>query len=107
MSRRRGRDGRRPDSLESSSLPSSFAIHRHDPAKVDYILAYYSKASDIDGVRVIATNKLYEERTHSAEILRAPGRRLAPRCVPNPTNCETRQEVNELWGSSLKAEPRL
>jgi hypothetical protein len=45
--------------MEAELFAVNFRYHRHDPAKVDYILACYSKTAEIDGVPVIAINKLY------------------------------------------------
>ncbi len=37
----------------------AFRDHGHDPKNVDYVVACYSKSEEVDGVRVIAINKLW------------------------------------------------
>jgi hypothetical protein len=45
--------------IEAELFDVNFRYHRHEPAKVDYVLACYSRADSIDGVPVIAVNKLH------------------------------------------------
>lgn len=45
--------------IEAELFAIDFKYHRHDPSKVDYILACYSKTDQIEGVPVIAINKLW------------------------------------------------
>ena len=48
-------------SLASKELFAiNFRYHRHDPRKVDFILACFSKTQEVDGVRVVAINRLWE-----------------------------------------------
>jgi len=45
--------------IEAELFAVNFRYHGHDPKKVDYIVACYSKSEEVDGVRVIAVNKLW------------------------------------------------
>lgn len=45
--------------IEAELFAVNFRYHRHNPKKVDCILACYSKTDAIDGVPVIAVNKLH------------------------------------------------
>lgn len=51
-------DGR-PARIEAELFAVSFRYHRHDPKKVDYVLACYSKTQEVEGVPVIAVHKLW------------------------------------------------
>ena len=45
--------------IEAELFAVSFKYHGHDPSKVDYILACYSKTKEVEGVPVIAVHKLW------------------------------------------------
>jgi hypothetical protein len=45
--------------VEAELFAVNFRYHGHDPAKVDFILACYSKTDEIDGVPVVAAYKLH------------------------------------------------
>ena len=45
--------------IEAELFAMNFRYHGHDPKKVDYILACYSKTEQVDGIPVIAVNKLW------------------------------------------------
>src|SRR3990170_5367433 len=47
--------------VEAELFAINFRYHRHDPAKVDLILACYAKAPELDSVPVVAANKLWCE----------------------------------------------
>lgn len=51
-------DGK-PAKMEAELFAVNFKYHGHDAAKVDYILACYSKTGEVEGVPVIAINKLW------------------------------------------------
>jgi hypothetical protein len=45
--------------VEAELFAINFMYHRHDPSKVDYIVACYSKTDDIEGVPVKAVHRLW------------------------------------------------
>jgi hypothetical protein len=45
--------------IEAELFAVNFRYHGHSPSKVDYILACYSNTEEVDGVPVIAVNKLW------------------------------------------------
>lgn len=45
--------------VEAELFAINFRYHKHDPSKVDFILAGYSKSDKVDGVRVVAINRLW------------------------------------------------
>src|SRR5208337_5675974 len=45
--------------IEAELFAINFRYHRHSHTKVDYILACYSNAEEVDGVPVIAVHKLW------------------------------------------------
>ena len=45
--------------IEAELFAANFHKHGHDPKKADFILACYSKTTVVDGVPVIAVNKLW------------------------------------------------
>jgi hypothetical protein len=45
--------------IEAELFAMNFKYHRHDPSKADYILACYAKEEKVEGVPVIAINKLW------------------------------------------------
>lgn len=45
--------------IEAELFAINFRYHGHDPNKVDYILACFAKEPEVDGVPVIAVNKLW------------------------------------------------
>ncbi|MBU0586613.1 hypothetical protein KJ780_03805 [Candidatus Micrarchaeota archaeon] len=45
--------------IEAELFAINFKYHGHDPNKVDYILACFAKESEVDGVPVIAVNRLW------------------------------------------------
>jgi len=45
--------------VEAERFAINFRYHGHDPAKADFILACYSKSESLDGVPVVAANKLW------------------------------------------------
>ena len=51
-------DGR-PAKVEAELFAVNFKYHRHDPAKVDYIVACYSKTDKVEGVPVLAVHRLW------------------------------------------------
>jgi hypothetical protein len=46
--------------IEAELFAINFKYHRHNPAKADYILACYAKEEKVEGVPVIAINKLWD-----------------------------------------------
>jgi len=59
--------------VEAELFAINFRYHKHDPAKVDLILACYAKAPDLDGVPVVTANKLWCEEIEPLELLPAEG----------------------------------
>jgi hypothetical protein len=51
-------DGR-PAKVEAELFAVSFRYHRHDPAKVDFIAACYSRSETVEGVPVKAVHRLW------------------------------------------------
>jgi hypothetical protein len=45
--------------IEAELFAINFKYHRHDPSKADYILACFSKEEKVEGVPVMAINKLW------------------------------------------------
>lgn len=45
--------------VEAELFAVNFKYHGHDPAKVDYIVACYSKSDDVEGVPVKAVHRLW------------------------------------------------
>jgi len=45
--------------IEAELFAINFKYHKHDPKKADYILACYAKEDNVEGVPVIAINKLW------------------------------------------------
>jgi hypothetical protein len=45
--------------VEAELFDVNFRYHGHDPAKVDFVLACYARATEIDGVPVVAANQLW------------------------------------------------
>lgn len=45
--------------IEAELFAVNFRYHRHDPSKVDLIVACYSRAESIEGVPVLAVHKLW------------------------------------------------
>ncbi len=45
--------------IEAELFAASFKYHRHDPNKVDYILACYSKTEEVQGIPVMAVHRLW------------------------------------------------
>src|SRR5260370_1159274 len=45
--------------IELELFAVNFRYHGHDPKTVDYIVACYSKSDEVEGVPVIAVNKLW------------------------------------------------
>jgi len=46
--------------VEAELIAINFRYHKHSPAKVDLIVAGYAKEEQVDGVPVIAVNRLWE-----------------------------------------------
>jgi len=46
--------------VEAELIAINFRYHKHSPAKVDFIVAAYAKEEQVDGVPVIAVNRLWE-----------------------------------------------
>jgi hypothetical protein len=58
---------------EAELFAVNFRYHRHDPAKVDLIIACYAKEPELDGVPVIAANELWAEGEEVLEPLSPEG----------------------------------
>ncbi len=48
-----------PAKIEAELFAVNFKYHRHDPAKVDYIVACYSKTNEVESVPVLAAHRLW------------------------------------------------
>lgn len=59
--------------VEAELFAINFRYHGHDPARVDLIVACYSRTDSIDGVPVIAANKLWEWEPHVVDALQPDG----------------------------------
>lgn len=46
--------------VEAELFAINFRYHKHDPRKVDFIVACYSKTTEVDGVPVRAVHRLWE-----------------------------------------------
>jgi hypothetical protein len=58
---------------EAELFAVNFRYHRHDPAKVDLIIACYAKGPELDGIPVIAANELWAEEEEVLEPLSPEG----------------------------------
>jgi hypothetical protein len=58
---------------EAELFAINFRYHRHDPAKVDLIIACYAKEPELDGIPVIAANELWTEEEEILELLSPEG----------------------------------
>lgn len=59
--------------IEAELFAISFKYHKHDPAKVDYILACYSDQEEVLGVPVLAINKLCKFEPGQSDPLPSEG----------------------------------
>lgn len=59
--------------VEAELFEVNFRYHKHDPAKVDLILACYAKGPTLDGIPVVAANNLWCEEADFIEPLSPEG----------------------------------
>jgi hypothetical protein len=59
--------------IEAELFAINFKYHNHDPAKVDYILACYSREEEVIGVPVISMNKLWKYEPNQSDPLPPEG----------------------------------
>ena len=58
--------------VEAELLAINFRYHGHSPSKVDFIVAAYAKEDTVDGVPVIAVNRLWEYQPAPESIAPQP-----------------------------------
>jgi len=59
--------------IEAELFAINFKYHKHNPSKADYILACFSKEEKVEGVPVIAINKLWYYEPKPTEPLPSEG----------------------------------